>query len=74
MTKTNHNSDSLSASTNIAALSMEAQREANLLEREKLELSRSSNRTAMIAAIAAAIAAAVSIINMIISILFIIKK
>ena len=60
--------DSISASTNIAALAMEAQREANDLRREELRLIGNNNRTSIIAAIAAAIAAITSIANIAISI------
>lgn len=47
--------DSLSPTTNIAALSMEAQQEAN-------RLTRSANKIAMVAAIAAIIAAIAAIV------------
>ena len=69
MSKQRNYPDSLSPATNIAALSMEAQREANRLEEEKFELTKKANRTAMIAAIAAVIAAMTSIINIIVTIL-----
>lgn len=62
MSKKPYYPDSLSPSTNIAALSMEAQQEANLLEKEKIELARNANKSAMIAAIAAIIAAIAAIV------------
>lgn len=62
MSKKPYYPDSLSPATNIAALSMEAQQEANRLEKEKIQLTRKANKIAMIAAIAAVIAAIAAIV------------
>jgi hypothetical protein len=83
MSRPDSRSDGLSASTNIAALSMEAQFEANRLAKEKLEIDRLrldvDGKVAKIqqiyaistaiAAIAAVIAAIASSINLILNII-----
>jgi hypothetical protein len=54
--------DSLSASTNIAAMQLETQREKLKLDREALELAGKHAKTQKIAAISAAIAAIAAVI------------
>lgn len=61
MTKQRNYPDSLSPSTNIAALQMEAAREAN-------EIARKANRIATIAAIAAVIAAIAAIVAAVVTV------
>jgi len=83
MSRPDSRSDALSASTNIAALSMEAQFEANRLAKEKLEIDRLRLEvdgkvaktqhiyaiSTAIAAIAAVIAAIASSINLMLNII-----
>lgn len=68
MSRPESRSDGLSPSTNIAALSMEAQQEANRLENEKIQLTRKANKIAMIAAIAATVAAITAIIAAVVAV------
>ena len=61
-------SDSLSASTNIAAMSMQAQQEANKIERQRLKVEHKQLIISIITVTTAAIAAVASSANLIISI------